>query len=164
MFLQNSAPNVLYIELSGITTITSHMLNQAIGVNYITDELALQITYDICKYELNFRCLWSKQPKSNIGVIDLERIIIPLNLPDEVKQHLIFNCEDIFYKIETAICDMLDIAVPEETWNILTAFLTPTSDLGINNEGDYRIYEWVKLQRENNMEYAQRYTDRQLGI
>lgn len=158
MSIHHTSPNIMYIELSGVGAILSHLINQSLRQNIITDEVAHNMVVFIFKYELNVRSLWLGLAREKMGIIDLEKMVIPLNIPDSVKEFIIFNCNDIFDKVLVNINELLNLITKEETWDILAIKECGLFAIQIRNEGDYRVYEWSRLQQSNNTNFAKLYS------
>lgn len=164
MTLQHNSPRVIFIELVGVGTLFAHLINQALNMHVITDEIAHQIILGVFKYELNIRTLWTMTPATTMGVIDIERIVVDIDMPPEIKQFIIFHCDDVFDRIEIAINEMMDMCIPKRTWDIISVTEDSLYTLKLINEGDYRIYDWVNNQVNDRTKLSKIYSKEKLGM
>lgn len=164
MSIQHISPNMMYIELAGISAILAHLINQATNGNYITDEIAHHMSVYIFRYELNLRCLWVGVSRQSMGVIDIEKMVLDINISPNLKQFIIFNCADIFDRIEIAVNELLDLITKKETWDILTVNDCGPFSIQIINDGDYRVYEWAKQQKTLGTKFGRMYKSATLEL
>lgn len=164
MTLQHNSPRVIFIELVGVGTLLAHLINQTLNMQVITDEIAHQIIFGVFKYELDIRTLWTMTPATSMGVVDIEHIVLDIEMPAEIKQFIIFHCNDIFDRVEVAINEMMDMCIPKHTWDVISVKEESLYTLKLINEGDYRIYDWVNNQRNNRTKLSRIYSEEKLGM
>lgn len=153
------------IEVSAIAAMVVHLFNNALGTRFITPEMADRITLTMIKHEVALRCMWS-DVSTRMGVEEIEAMVLALDLPSQVMQYMIYNCNLIIDDIELLIMEYLNNVLPAKTWDIVLIldYQTQGSSVRIVNEGDYRIKDWVAKQLETSSRFSRIYRTSDLGL
>lgn len=157
MLTKHNYPREMFIELSGITNLIKHLLNELSRNAYVTMEIAHKIAIWILRYNLDSRCLWLKNPNSHMGIHDKENLFADIELTPHYKNYLINDTSDVFAAIQLAISELLDGHVPRETWHIWSMRSTAPFTVCLRDDGDYRIVSWINEQESNNTDFTRIY-------
>lgn len=153
------------IEVSAIASMIIYLFNNTLGGLYIRPDMADHIVLTMLRHEVATRCMWS-DVNARMGVDDIEAMVLPLDLPTQVMQYMIYQCNLVIDDIELLISEYLNNILPTRTWD--TILILDYHSLGgsvrIANEGDYRINDWALKQVENGSKFSRVYKIADLGL
>lgn len=163
MTIKHNYPKLSLIEMSGITSLISHVLNSISQSNMITTDIAYSIATFVMRYNLDYRCMWMLNVRTFMGVIDKEKMLSDVELPYDYKMYLINTNIDVFITIEVAMSELLDMYVGKDTWHIWSIVPMPNHSICLRDDGDFRIADWAETQKSSRTDFIKRIPFETLG-
>lgn len=149
----------ILVDTYGLANTIIYLLN----IDYVSEETAHTITTRFLNYEISVRSLWTPTC-TDMGVSDIETMIIDLDINDADKERIIFRCTKEFDNIQILMNEYLQHLIPMRTWDIINLRYYSMFNYVIENLGDYRIQDWVKMQLKFNTEYNKLYSRKILEL
>lgn len=164
MTTNQSYPKQMLIELSGITSLIVHALNDLSKRRMVDNKMAYQIALFALKRDIDMRCNWILVDKVNMGAWHKETMLNEVkDMPPGFVDYLIDYGDEVFIIIERAMSELLDKYIPKNTWHIWSVSAYDNFSICLCDRGDYRIAEWAQQQQLENSVFAQRMNQYDLG-
>ena len=155
MLKKQSYPKTMLIELNAISNMVAYMLNEVSSSGVLNAQNAFPIAYGITQYHLNMRCKWLKRPDLYMNVVEMEKLLEPLEFPQDYKDYLVNHCRNELLMIEDIVSDFLNPFVEMNSWGLWSMERISSTGIRLINEGDYRIQQWAENEILNQTELAQ---------
>lgn len=165
MTIKHIQPKILLIEISGMTSLIAHSINDLCRSKVINMNMAYEIAIAVLRYDIDIRCHWMLKNNRCMNLDEREAMLSKIEgLTPEVIAYIVRNGTNTLNAIEVAMTEVLDIYINKQTWGIWSISPHFNYSVRLQNDGDYRIAEWVQHQHNIKSIFQQRLSNDTLGV